>query len=119
MKTTTERCRAERSAANRPIGNGIPNLKDYIGQTLITTGTTLLGSDDKSGIAEIVTAMETLIQNPAIPHGSVLRSVPTKKSGPGLTASMRKASTLLSLIHWTAVGSDIWNTKPSMLLKPN
>ena len=49
-----------------------PNLKDYIGQTLITTdGTTLLGSDDKSGIAEIVTAMETLIQNPAIPHGEI------------------------------------------------
>ena len=49
-----------------------PNLKDYIGQTLITTdGTTLLGSDDKSGIAEIVTAMETLIQNPTIPHGEI------------------------------------------------
>lgn len=49
-----------------------PNLKDYIGETLITTdGTTLLGSDDKSGIAEIVTAMETLIQNPTIPHGEI------------------------------------------------
>ena len=49
-----------------------PNLKNYIGQTLITTdGTTLLGSDDKSGIAEIVTAMETLIQNPTIPHGEI------------------------------------------------
>src|SRR5699024_2529494 len=36
-----------------------PNLKNYAGQTLITTdGTTLLGADDKSGIAEIMTAME-------------------------------------------------------------
>lgn len=49
-----------------------PNLKDYIGETLITTdGTTLLGSDDKSGIAEIVAAVEYLISNPDIKHGNV------------------------------------------------
>lgn len=46
-----------------------PNLKHYIGQTLITTdGTTLLGSDDKSGIAEIMTAIEYLVANPTIEH---------------------------------------------------
>jgi tripeptide aminopeptidase len=44
----------------------------YKGQTLITTdGTTLLGADDKAGITEIVTAMEFLIQNPAIKHGKI------------------------------------------------
>lgn len=49
-----------------------PNLANYKGQTLITTdGTTLLGADDKSGIAEIMTAMEYLIQNPEIEHGKV------------------------------------------------
>lgn len=49
-----------------------PNLKNYAGQTLITTdGTTLLGADDKSGIAEIMTAMEILIQNPEIKHGKI------------------------------------------------
>ena len=49
-----------------------PNLENYHGQTLITTdGTTLLGADDKSGIAEIVTAMEYLIQHPEIKHGKV------------------------------------------------
>lgn len=49
-----------------------PNLKNYAGQTLITTdGTTLLGADDKSGIAEIMTAMEILIKNPAIKHGTI------------------------------------------------
>lgn len=49
-----------------------PNLKNYVGQTLITTdGTTLLGSDDKSGIAEIVTAMETLINDENIKHGKI------------------------------------------------
>lgn len=49
-----------------------PNLKNYKDQTLITTdGTTLLGSDDKSGIAEIMTAMEILIKNPLIEHGTI------------------------------------------------
>lgn len=49
-----------------------PNLKNYAGQTLITTdGTTLLGADDKSGIAEIMTAMEFLIKNPDIKHGKI------------------------------------------------
>ena len=49
-----------------------PNLKNYTGQTLITTdGSTLLGADDKSGIAEIMTAMEILIKNPEIKHGEI------------------------------------------------
>jgi len=44
----------------------------YVGQTLITTdGTTLLGADDKAGVAEIVTAMEYLIQHPEIKHGEI------------------------------------------------
>ncbi|WP_339708879.1 peptidase T [uncultured Kriegella sp.] len=44
----------------------------YKGQTLITTdGTTLLGADDKAGITEIITAMEHLIQNPEIKHGTI------------------------------------------------
>ena len=49
-----------------------PNLKNYIGQTLITTdGTTLLGADDKAGIAEIMTAMEILINDDSIEHGDI------------------------------------------------
>ncbi|MFH6602006.1 peptidase T [Maribacter algicola] len=48
------------------------DLLFYKGQTLITTdGTTLLGADDKAGIAEIVTAMEYLIQHPEIEHGEI------------------------------------------------
>lgn len=44
----------------------------YKGQTLITTdGTTLLGADDKAGICEIISAMEYLIQNPEIKHGTI------------------------------------------------
>ncbi|MEG0293301.1 peptidase T [Enterococcus sp.] len=49
-----------------------PNLKNYKGQTLITTdGSTLLGADDKSGIAEIMTAMEILLNHPEIEHGKI------------------------------------------------
>jgi len=49
-----------------------PSLKNYAGQTLITTsGDTLLGSDDKSGVSEIMTAMEYLINHPEIKHGKV------------------------------------------------
>jgi len=49
-----------------------PVINNYIGQKLITTdGTTLLGADDKAGIAEIITAMEYLIRHPEIKHGPV------------------------------------------------
>lgn len=49
-----------------------PELLHYVGQDIITTnGHTLLGADDKAGIAEIVTAMEYLIRNPHIKHGKI------------------------------------------------
>ncbi|GAA3022600.1 peptidase T [Tetragenococcus solitarius] len=49
-----------------------PSLKKYQGQTLITTdGSTLLGADDKAGIAEIMTAMEILLNHPEISHGEI------------------------------------------------
>lgn len=49
-----------------------PELPSYQGHTLITTdGTTLLGADNKAGIAEIMTAMEYLVKNPDIKHGKI------------------------------------------------
>ena len=49
-----------------------PNLKNYVGRTVITTdGTTLLGADDKAGIVEIIEAMKYLIEHPEIKHGTV------------------------------------------------
>ncbi|MBN1158403.1 MAG: peptidase T [Bacteroidales bacterium] len=49
-----------------------PLLKNYTGQQIITTdGNTLLGADDKAGIAEIITAMEFLKEHPEIPHGKI------------------------------------------------
>ncbi|MDE6267749.1 MAG: peptidase T [Muribaculaceae bacterium] len=49
-----------------------PEMKRYVGQDLIVTdGTTLLGADDKAGIAEIITAVDYLQQHPEIKHGDV------------------------------------------------
>jgi len=62
-----------------------PELLKYTGQTLITTdGTTLLGADDKAGIAEIVTACEHLISNPALEHGKIrIAFTPDEEIGRG------------------------------------
>lgn len=49
-----------------------PELENYVGQDLIVTdGNTLLGADDKAGIAEIITAVDYLIRHPEIPHGKI------------------------------------------------
>ena len=49
-----------------------PEILDYKGQDIIVTdGTTLLGADDKAGLAEIVSACEYLIQHPEIKHGKI------------------------------------------------
>ena len=49
-----------------------PELAFFKGHTLIhTDGTTLLGADDKAGVAEIMTAMEWLVAHPELPHGKI------------------------------------------------
>ncbi|AYE33262.1 peptidase T [Clostridium septicum] len=62
-----------------------PELRDYIGKTLITTdGTTLLGADDKAGIAEIMTAIEYLVNHPEIKHGDIkIGFTPDEEIGEG------------------------------------
>lgn len=62
-----------------------PSLKNYIGQTIITSdGTTLLGADDKAGIAEILTAMEYLINHSEIQHGTIkIAFTPDEEIGKG------------------------------------
>ena len=62
-----------------------PELKQYIGQRLITTdGTTLLGADDKAGLAEIMTAVEYLINHPEIEHGDIkIGFTPDEEIGEG------------------------------------
>ncbi|WP_330540450.1 peptidase T [Aeromonas hydrophila] len=60
-------------------------LKNYLGQDLITTdGSTLLGADDKAGIAEILTAIDHLLAHPEIPRGDVwLGFTPDEEIGRG------------------------------------
>ena len=62
-----------------------PELKQYIGQRLITTdGNTLLGADDKAGLAEIMTAVEYLINHPEIEHGDIkIGFTPDEEIGEG------------------------------------
>ena len=63
-----------------------PELLDYKGQTLITTdGTTLLGADDKAGVAEIMTAAEYLLTHPEVKHGAIkLGFTPDEEIGCGV-----------------------------------
>lgn len=63
-----------------------PILQNYIGETLITSdGTTLLGADDKAGIAEILTAMDYLKNHPEIPHGKIrIAFTPDEEVGRGV-----------------------------------
>ena len=68
------------TVANTPV------LKTLIGDDIITAdGTTLLGSDDKAGIAEIMTMVDTLIQNPQIKHGTLaIAFTPDEEVGGGI-----------------------------------
>src|ERR1051326_4329432 len=63
-----------------------PVLKGLIGDDIITAdGTTLLGSDDKSGCAEIMTMIDTLRQNPQIKHGQIaVAFTPDEEVGGGI-----------------------------------
>ncbi len=65
--------------------NEFPDLKKYIGKTLITTdGTTLLGADNKAGIAEIMGAIEYLVNNPEVKHGTIkIAFTPDEEVGRG------------------------------------
>ena len=63
-----------------------PEMKDYEGQTLITTdGTTLLGADDKAGVAEIMDAVQYIIEHPELKHGKIcLGFTPDEEIGRGV-----------------------------------
>ncbi len=63
-----------------------PELKNFVGHTLIhTDGTTLLGADDKAGVAEIMTAAEYLLAHPEIRHGKIrIGFTPDEEIGRGV-----------------------------------
>ena len=101
--TATWCCRDDpaRWCSARP---SIPALADQIGDDIVTaSGTTLLGADNKAGVAEIVTAAEYLIANPEIPHGPIRsRSRPTRRSAAATTTSTSSASAPRTPTRWTA-----------------
>ena len=63
-----------------------PELLDYKGQTIITTdGTTLLGADDKAGVAEIMNAVQYMIEHPEFKHGEIkIGFTPDEEIGRGV-----------------------------------
>ena len=63
-----------------------PELLEHIGETIVTTdGTTLLGADDKAGIAVIMNALEYLINNPDVRHGTIkIAFTPDEETGMGI-----------------------------------
>ena len=63
-----------------------PEMKDYVGKTLITTdGTTLLGADDKAGIAEIMDAVQYIVEHPEFKHGDIkIGFTPDEEIGRGV-----------------------------------
>jgi tripeptide aminopeptidase len=65
-----------------------PELRDHLGHTLVVTdGTTLLGADDKAGAAEIMAALEYLVQHPEIEHGMIkVAFTPDEEVGRGVEA---------------------------------
>jgi tripeptide aminopeptidase len=64
----------------------IHELMDFVGKTIISSdGTTLLGADDKAGIAEIMCAVEILMKNPGIKHGPLeIAFTPDEETGSGM-----------------------------------
>lgn len=63
-----------------------PELKEYAGQTIITTdGTTLLGADDKAGVAEIMDAVQYIMSHPEFKHGAIkIGFTPDEEIGRGV-----------------------------------
>jgi tripeptide aminopeptidase len=63
-----------------------PEMLHFVGQTLITTdGTTLLGADDKAGVAEIMTAVQSLVEHPEVKHGKIcIGFTPDEEIGRGV-----------------------------------
>lgn len=97
-----------------------PELAGYKGQTLLVTdGKTLLGADDKAGVAEIVCAIEYLVQHPEIKHGPIkVAFTPTRKLARVSNTSTPKSSAVTSATQWTAAPSANSNSRTSTPLPP-
>ena len=97
-----------------------PELLNYVGQDLIVTdGTTLLGADDKAGIAEIVSAVAYLKEHPEIKHGKIrIAFNPDEEIGQGAHKFDVSLSAPTGPTPWTEAKSENWNTRISTLPWP-
>ena len=90
-----------------------PELLEYEGKKLIVTdGTTLLGADDKAGVAEIMTMAQTLLAHPEKEHGTIrIAFTLMKKWEEGWIILTWKDFRRIMPILWTAARWESWNTK--------
>lgn len=97
-----------------------PELLDHKGEDLIVTdGKTLLGADDKAGIAEIVSAIAYLKEHPEIKHGKIrIGFNPDEEIGWERISSMSSSSAANGPIPWMAVKWASWSSRTSMRLPP-
>ncbi len=84
-----------------------PDLASHAGDTIIVTdGTTLLGADDKAGVAEIMTAIEWLIAHPEVKHGPIeIAFTPDEETGKGM--DLFPLTTLRSVACYTFDGGKV------------
>ena len=99
--------------------SAFPFLASMKGETLITTdGTTLLGADDKAGVAEIMTAVETVIRE-GRPHGKLcIGFTPDEEIGEGASLFDIPALAQTLPTRWTAAMPATSSTRTSTLLPP-
>ncbi len=132
MDTSPRRAGRQREAPHRPLRGGRPGAQrgeghrhegrrslrawpSYVGQELIVTdGTTLLGADDKAGVAEIMSAVEYLVPHPEIPHGRIaVGFTPDEEVGRAPTTSTWRASARRWPTLWTAASWASWSMRTS------
>ena len=96
-----------------------PQLANYKGHTLITTdGTTLLGADNKAGVAEIMTAMAYLVQHPEIKHGKIEWLLPPMRKSAGARINLTLPPSMPNMPIQSMVDRLVnSNTKALMLLQ--
>lgn len=97
-----------------------PELAQYVGQELIVTdGTTLLGADDKAGVAAIMELAHYLTTHPEIPHGEIrIGFTPDEEIGRGAFLFDVEASVPTLPIPWMAALSESYSTRTSTPPQP-
>ena len=98
-----------------------PEMLHYVGQTLVTTdGTTLLGADDKAGVAEIMDAVQYIVAHPEFKHGPIkIGFTPDEEIGRGVVKfDVPRFGADYAYTRWTAARSANWSSRTSTPHRP-